>query len=134
MWRKAWLAIMIVMAVPISASFAHGQAVEWTRQFDTSGFDAAYGVAVDATGVYVVGITEGAPGSIDAFIRKYDLNGAEQRTRKFGTGDYAAAYGVAVDATGVYVVGVTGGAVPATYDAFVCKYDSGGTPVWTQQF
>jgi hypothetical protein len=102
-------------------------------------------VAVDATGVYVVGTTEGAsPGSFDAFIRKYDLNGTTLLwTQQFGTGSADVAYGVAVDATpitgGVYVVGTTMGTLPLQtnaggFDAFVRKYNLSGFEQWTHQF
>jgi hypothetical protein len=49
----------------------------WTRQYGTSGFDRAMGIAVDATGVYVAGRTDGAlpgqvnAGLIDAYVRKW---------------------------------------------------------------
>src|SRR5262249_56354450 len=33
----------------------------WTRQFGASRFDVGQGVAVDASGVYVVGTTDGLP-------------------------------------------------------------------------
>src|SRR5262245_33453980 len=44
----------------------------WTRQFGSAGDDRAYGVAVDVSGVYVVGSMSG-----DAFVRKYDADGNE---------------------------------------------------------
>ena len=121
----------------------------WTRQFGSTNFgtDEALGVAVDATGVYVVGRTNGAlfgqtQGSTnidDAFIRKYDLNGTELWTRQFGTAGQDYARGVAVDSTGVYVSGFTSAALPGQTssgqnDAFLRKYNSSGTEVWTRQF
>ena len=60
---------------------AAAQTPEWTRQFGSAGHDRATAVAVDASGVYVAGATEGAlpgqtsAGSIDAFLRKYDRAG-----------------------------------------------------------
>jgi hypothetical protein len=48
----------------------------WTRQFGTSNNDRTYGVATDASGIYIAGYTEGAllgqsnAGSYDAFIIK----------------------------------------------------------------
>ena len=120
---------------------------EWTRQFGSASRDEALGVAVDASGVYVGGVTLGAlPGQAasgsfgtDAFVRKYDINGMEQWTRQFGTTGSDDANAVAVDATGVYVGGRTSGELPdqsseGTPDAFVRKYDAGGTELWTRQF
>ncbi|HSB14829.1 MAG TPA: hypothetical protein VLE22_10235 [Bryobacteraceae bacterium] len=84
----------------------------WIRQFDSSnaGFTAASGVAADATGAYVVGRTNVAlpeqcrSGSQDAFVRKYDANGASLWTRQFsGSSDSGWANGVAAHATGLYV-------------------------------
>ena len=63
----------------------------WTRQFGTAGVDDAFGVAVDASGVYVAGVTSGtlpgqtSTGGGDAFVRKYDAAGTEVWTRQFGT-------------------------------------------------
>jgi hypothetical protein len=117
----------------------------WTRQFGTSADDSAQAISVDATGVYMAGTTTGtfpgqtSAGSLDVFVRKYDFAGTAVWTRQFGTsaGDYAEA--ISVDATGVYVAGGTYGTLPGQtsaggFDAFVRKYDSAGTAVWTRQF
>jgi hypothetical protein len=119
--------------------------VFWTRQFGTTGIDFASGVAVDATGVYVAGFTEGtlpgqtSAGGIDAFVRKYDFAGNELWTRQFGTAGADTAHAVAVGASGVYVVGDTGGtllgqASAGGGDAFVRQYDADGNERWTRQF
>jgi len=74
-------------------------------------------VKTDASGVYVVGSSDGAlPGKIstgasDAFIRKYDPNGNELWTRQFGSASYDAVIGMALDASGIYVSGTTDGAL-----------------------
>ncbi len=117
----------------------------WTRQFGTTFADQAYGVAVDAAGVYVVGHVDGAlpgqasNGARDTFVRKCDANGNVLWTRQFGTASGDSAFGVTVDATGVYVVGQTGGALPGQIstggtDAFARKYDPTGNQLWTRQF
>ncbi len=121
--------------------------IEWIRQFGSSASDFGFGISVDDSGVYVVGDTKGAlPGKSfaggfnDAFVRKYDTAGTEIWTRQFGTSDNDALRAVAVDSTGVYVAGDTGGSLPgqtnsgSATDAFVRKYDVGGTEVWTRQF
>ena len=67
------------------------QTIEWIRQFGTSLHEFTHGVAVDSTGVYVVGQSYGtlpgqtSAGSVDPYIRKYDANGNELWTRQFGT-------------------------------------------------
>ena len=104
----------------------------WTRQFGTSGYDDALGVAVNAQGLYFAGNTRGAlpghanAGDFDAFVRKYDLNGGEAWTRQFGSSGHDEVLGIGVDASGVYAAGVTGGALPGQRshgggDAFVIK-------------
>ena len=117
----------------------------WTHQFGSTEVDVAKGIAVDATGVYVVGTTDGkipgenSAGGTDAFIRKYDSAGNVQWTRQFGTPDFDEPWGIAVGAGGVYVAGRTTGAFPGEsnaggFDAFLRKYDSVGNVQWTRQF
>lgn len=104
----------------------------WTRQFGTSGYDDALGVAVHAQGVYFAGNTRGAlaghanAGDFDAFVRKFDLDGAHMWTQQFGSKGHEELLGIAADASGVYAVGVTDGALPGqkshgSVDAFVVK-------------
>jgi hypothetical protein len=109
----------------------------WTRQFGTANFDQANGIAADASGVYVAGVTGGVfPGQtgtgLDAFVRKYDANGIEVWTRQFGSdvSRNALANSITVGASGVYVAGNSGG---ANHQAFLRKYDVAGTEVWTRQ-
>ena len=117
----------------------------WTRQFGTPSSDIVQGVDLDTSGVYVAGYTNGTlpgqacSGGSDAFLRKYDLNGAELWTRQFGTADYDQAFGVAACISGVYVAGQTygvfaGDAGAGSLDAFVCRFDAAGNIVWTRQF
>ncbi len=140
------LGLLIASVVPLAAGQEERAAgFLWTRQFGTPGGDDGRGVAVDATGVYVAGFTLGAlpnqtsAGGMDAFLRKYDLDGRELWTRQFGSLATDAAFGVTIDASGVYVVGETQGALPnqtaaGGTDAFVRKYDTDGNHVWTRQF
>ncbi len=115
----------------------------WTRQFGTTAEDYANAIAVDATGVYVVGNTLGSLGGPnvgrwDAFVRKYDLNGNVVWTNQFGTDTDDFANGIVVDATGIYVTGFTIGTLSGQsagwWDAFVRKYDANGNVAWTKQF
>ena len=117
----------------------------WTRRFGTPATDVAGGISVGATGVYVVGQTDGilfgqqGAGGSDAFVRKYDALGNERWTRQFGTPDDDWAFGVTTDATGVYVAGSTSGVFPGQSrdgesDAFLRKYDPAGNVLWTREF
>ncbi|NIV30687.1 MAG: hypothetical protein GWN58_14665, partial [Anaerolineae bacterium] len=110
---------------------SHGNEL-WTRQFGNGWTVIAFGISVDASGVYVGGRTSGAlPGQTstgfdDAFVRKYDANGNVLWTRQLGTTKIDRAFEVSVDASGVYVVGETDGALPGQtssggFQAFVVK-------------
>ncbi len=118
----------------------------WTHEFSVTGNEGAYGVALNSTGVYMVGEAGGIfpnaqvddSGSFNFWVRKYDADGNEQWTSQFGPGQHMRA--AAVDGTGVYAVGnMGGGALPGQissggYDAFVKKYDLNGNPLWARQF
>jgi hypothetical protein len=117
----------------------------WTRQFGTSTNDTAQAVAIDATGLYVAGDTTGVlpgqatAGGLDAFVRKYDLDGNELWTRQFGSSSNDSAGAIAANSTGVFVAGYTQGTLPGQTsaggtDAFVRKYDADGNEIWTRQF
>ncbi len=123
---------------------ANGNAL-WTRQFGSSAMDQVSGVAADATGVYLAGVTDGilpgqsSSGAQDAFVRRYDASGNEVWTRQFGSSSMDRANGIAVDASGVYLAGVAGSALPGQTssggnDAYVRKYDVAGNERWTRQF
>ena len=118
----------------------------WTDQFGGTSGDEALAVATDASGnVYVAGYTTGnldgtpAPFEYRAFLRKYSPTGTVLWTDLFGTNTTDQIYGAAVDPSGnVIVVGYTGGTLGAasfgSADAFVRKYNSSGTELWTTQF
>jgi len=142
----AIILVVIILTAPISKA-ALPLEVEWINQFGvSSGFSLTYSQDVDITGnVYVGGgTTDALPGqtgngAIDAFVRKYDVNGIEQWTRQFGTSGDEDVVDIAVDSSSVYVVGSTTGALPSQttsggYDAFIRKYDVNGNELWTRQF
>src|SRR5437016_2767418 len=80
----------------------------WTRQVGTPADDLPYGVAADASAVYVAGYTYGAfpgntnPGDQDAFLQSYDASGDERWIRQFGTSSFDVASAVAANSFGVY--------------------------------
>ncbi len=129
-----------------------GDGVErWTRMISTGNTEKAFGVAVDDTGVYVVGTTDGdlvvgISGNRDGYLRKYSHDGAVIWTRQFGArlanGNAATddAYAVAASPAGVFVAGATSqGALPGAtfagglWDAFVAKFDTNGIAQWSRQ-
>ena len=124
----------------------------WSRKFGSSRSDGAFDVAVDDQGgIYVAGAVGGVlpeqagAGLTDAFVRKYDANGAEVWTRQFGSSAEDWASSLAVDeSANVYVFGPTQGALPgqenagdpenSSNDVFIRKYSRLGEEVWTRQF
>jgi hypothetical protein len=112
----------------------------WTRQFGTAGDDLCYGIAVDASGIYLAGSTSGALnsmpttslGPINAFVTKLSATGAHLWTRLTGTtGARTFGNAIAIDSSGnSYVTGDTDGSLGAPnqglYDVFVTK-------LWTAQ-
>jgi hypothetical protein len=113
----------------------------------TTGTTNAQASAVDANGnIYVLGNATGDFGSQlnqgaqDVYLTKYDSAGNVQWTQMVGAADSASGYGLALDQSGnAYVTGSTTSDLTTTAiangnnDSFVAKYDTNGTPVWTQQ-
>jgi hypothetical protein len=119
--------------------------LEWTRQFGSPSQDFARGIAVDSTGVYVVGETFGAlPGQVsegatDAFVLKFDADGQLDWTRQFGSSANDSATGICIGPTGVYLTGSTDGALLGQVmaggsDAFVARFDGDGNQMGSRQF
>jgi len=117
--------------------------VLWTRQFGASTDDYAFGVAADvADNVYVSGLSRnhaGVPGGLDdGFLVKYDAAGTALWSSPISTSRTDAANAVAVDASAnVYVTGRTSGSLAGPNagngDAFLIKYDSAGSVLWSRQ-
>src|SRR5207253_782475 len=100
--------------------------IRWVRSLSSHWSDQATGIAVNQRGIYVVGLTRGAPtvsgippngeireaaqGSWDAFLAKLSLDGTLLTVRLLGSPDYDGATGVAIGANGaLYVAGEFGG-------------------------
>lgn len=118
---------------------------EWLRQFGTNSSESAYGLAVAATGVYIIGHTGGifpsqsSVGLQDAYLRYHDKSGNEVWTRQFGTSTMDEALDIELDGTGIYIVGSTYGILPGQsnsgyQDAYVRCHDASGNELWTRQF
>ena len=117
----------------------------WTELFGTRSSDRGFDLAVDGSGnIFVAGETHGGLGGRtnsgfnDAFVAKYDGSGARQWVRLIGTSLGDRAMGVTADGAGaVYVVGhiegdLAGHTNAGNHDAFVAKYDTGGTRQWVE--
>jgi hypothetical protein len=116
----------------------------WTRQFGTNGTDQALALSVEGSSVYVSGSTDGRfpdqhpAGGLDAFVGRFDADGAQLWLRQFGTGGDDSAAAITATASAVYVAGSTAGRFPdqergGPSDAFVTRLDSDGNEVWTRQ-
>ena len=117
----------------------------WTQQFGTGGDDQGLGIAADALGnIFVAGHTTGNldgdnAGGRDAFVTKFDPTGSLQWSRQLGTGTDEEALAAATDGQGnVFIAGYTTGDLYDTNaggrDAFLTKYDSTGSVLWSRQF
>lgn len=105
------------------------------------------GVVVDKDGnIFIAGYSDGNlngatnNGNKDGFLIKYNKAGALQWTRLLGAtaGKAANALGVVVDSNGnIYIAGATtsaldGNSVTGLQDAYIMKYDTHGTRLWTR--
>ncbi len=115
------------------------------QTFGSSGNDAGTSVTVQTSQgvVYAAGRTSGSldgtnQGEFDAFVRRYDREGALVWGRQFGTSENDDAESVAADSSAnVYVVGTTNGSLAGSRgreDAFIRKYNKSGSVLWTRQF
>jgi subtilisin family serine protease/subtilisin-like proprotein convertase family protein len=117
--------------------------IDWQRQLGTSGYDYSEAVTLDSLGnTYITGRTSANLagmnlGSYDAWLAKYDADGAEIWKQQLGTSGYDAAKGIVADKTGnLYVTGWTDGSLDgnvADRDAWLAKYDSRGQLIWRKQ-
>lgn len=105
---------------------------DWTREFagDDEASDQTWAVAVDPTGnVVATGFSSPDGVAAQAWLRKYDMDGAEQWTVLYDldpTGN--AGTGVAVDDAGqIALVGVSNF---ESLEAFVAKHGPDGTQLW----
>jgi hypothetical protein len=117
--------------------------LQWTRQLGAAGLEVNYGVAMDPLdNAYVAGWVQGMQTSggtgNDGYVGKYDSTGNLVWLRQLGTPVSDFAFDISVNNQGhVFVVGDTDGNFgevnAGMSDAFVRKYDSSGSVLWTRQ-
>jgi hypothetical protein len=116
----------------------------WKKQLGTPNEDTSFGIAVDNRGnVHITGYTYGKLGGknhgfSDAWVAKYSPSGKLLWKKQLGTSEIDSSWGIATDSSGnVYLTGDTSGKLGdqryGEGDAWVAKYDSSGTLLWTQQ-
>lgn len=117
----------------------------WEVQFGTAKGDSGFQVAMDPSGLYVVGVTNGTfpgeakAGRSDVFLAKFNFAGNQLWVVQFGTTEDDFPSNVVADATGVYVVGDTSGTFPGETprgenDVFLTRFTADGEQDWTTQF
>jgi uncharacterized delta-60 repeat protein len=112
----------------------------WTQLFGSSGFEEAQSIATAMDGsIYLTGDTRSNDGSnVDSFVIKCDGNGTIEWFQSIGTTSVDWAYSITADKGGaIYVAGSTEGNLDEQInsgngDAFLSKYESNGSRVWTQ--
>jgi hypothetical protein len=145
-------AFEITAAVDPAATLIIDPELAWSTYLGASGGDYGWGIAVDASGVYVTGYTESPAwtsggfdtsygGEGDAFVAKLTHSGGHAWSTYLGGSRYDKGRGVAVDASGVYVTGVTYSAAWISggfdtihngfHDAFVAKLTHTGGTGWS---
>lgn len=120
-------------------AYSHTGASLWSRQFGTSAYDTATGVAAGHGGLYVAGSTSGLLhyqhlGQGDAFVRRYSTAGAPEWTHQFGTKGHDTAAAITVFRGSIYVAGWLTDTLQGYSDAFVRRFDRTGGSVWVRQF
>jgi hypothetical protein len=120
--------------------------LQWTSQFGTADAESGRKVAADSLGnVFVAGNRVHHIPALnyydwDGYVRMFDAAGNQQWTEYFGSSSQSDhLYAMSADGLGnVYVSGHTTGTLgdisAGGYDAFLRKYDSTGTHLWTRQF
>jgi hypothetical protein len=121
-------------------------AIVWTRLLGTSGYDRATSLTTGLDGsIYISGETgvtldgQSFTGGIsDCFVTKYNADGTKAWTRLLGSDKQDAAYALTTGTDGsIFVSGWTFGSLDGAtnngvFDAFLTKYSTDGTKVWTR--
>lgn len=108
----------------------------WRKQFGSTGFDVAEGIAVDQAGsAYITGYTDrnlfgdnaGTTGTYDAWVVKYAADGRQTWSEQFGSSQFDASLDITVDQRGnAYTTGYTNGNLvnpnSKGLNAWVAKY------------
>ena len=119
----------------------------WTKLLGTSANDHSYGVSTASDGsIYITGYTRGdldgetnSGGFSDAYLTKYASDGTKLWTKLLGSSssDYGRGVSTASDGS-IFITGATKSDLDGethsggVFDAFLTKYSSDGTKLWTK--
>lgn len=124
------LSALLLFSAILLPGVIHAQEMGWEHTWGGSGYEEAYGVAVDREGnIYMVGSTNSFGRNVDAFIAKFNERGVLLWDKVWDYTLSDSAYEVAVDNQGnVYMVGWSSD--PAILCAFVVKFSPSGDLLW----
>lgn len=154
MIQRVGYILLVLFVVTASAQTPHR---DWATYFGGMMQERGWDIAVDHTGyVYMVGETQGQfskspffnnlSGACDAYITKFDPQGQVIWARYFGGPAADGGRSVATDLTGnIYLAGITNSqtgiafnafqpALAGDNDAFVAKFRTDGTLIWSTYF
>ncbi|WP_413410340.1 SBBP repeat-containing protein [Prochlorococcus sp. MIT 1313] len=130
------------------ASNSNGLTNDWTQLLGTTSSEFVTALTTGSDGsIYIAGYTSGNldgqtnSGSNDAFLTKYNADGAKDWTQLLGTNLYDSAYALTTGSDGsIYIAGKTNGDLEnldgnlnsGGADAYLTKYNTDGTRDWTK--
>lgn len=125
------------------AKYSAAGVLQFSKNLGSAGYELAYAITIDdAENAWIAGFSNGNLGGMnqggyDSFLTKYDRFGNLLFTKKLATAATEVSYGLSIDAGNhVWVTGYTdgnlGGGNQGNSDAFIAKYDSLGTLIFSK--
>ncbi len=127
------------------SKFNSGGTNQWIKSFGTPFDDFSNGIAVDSSGnIYISGYTKGdfdndsITANPDIILLKYNPSGTKIWHKQIGTSFDDRGNGIAIDTSNnIYITGYSKGDLDnntnsGKSDAFLMKFDSGGSKQWTK--
>jgi hypothetical protein len=120
----------------VTIKYGGGGALKWVRTYDgpASGLDVAWAIAIDGSGVYVTGQSQGKNSGSDYATIRYNRGGVQTFLRRHGSPGAAEdiANDIAAGNGRVYVTGFHGGLGGGNY--LTIAYGVGGWYKWSDRY